>query len=66
MDTKPKTTKQLTAIRIDRADMETLARIAIDSGRSVASCVREAVKEWIRARTRKARKAAAEDTTAPF
>ena len=62
---KPGSKTKLTAVRIDRVDLTALAAIAADGGRSVASCIREAIKEWVRARARKAAKRAA-DTTAPF
>lgn len=51
---KPDSKTKLTAIRIDRVDLDALGPIANDSGRSVASCIREAIKEWIKARARKA------------
>jgi hypothetical protein len=50
---KPGSKTKLTAIRIDRADLDALAPIAESEGRSVASCIRQAIKEWVRARARK-------------
>ena len=64
MDTPKHATKKLTAIRIDQPDLDALGVIAADSGRSVASCIREAIKDWVRARVRKAAKKPAEP--APF
>ena len=57
--------KKLTAIRLDRADLDALERIAADNGRSVASCIREAIKEWLRAGARKAARQA-KDNALPF
>jgi hypothetical protein len=65
MDKPTRVPKQLTAVRIDPADATVLNAIALDTGRSVASCIREAIKEWIRARARKTAKKAA-DTTPLF
>jgi hypothetical protein len=67
---KPGSKTKLTAVRIDRVDLDALGIIAVDTGRSVASCIREAIKDWIRARGRKAAKqskpAPPSDTVAPF
>lgn len=66
MDAPKRATKKLTAIRIDPPDLEALAVIANDTGRSVASCIREAIKDWVRARGRKAaRKAPAAPAAEP-
>jgi len=56
MDAPKRATKKLTAIRIDPPDLEALAVIANDTGRSVASCIREAIKDWVRARGRKVKR----------
>lgn len=55
---KPDSKTKLTAIRIDRADLDALAPIAEAEGRSVASCIRQAIKEWVKVRARKAARAA--------
>jgi hypothetical protein len=56
---KPGSKTKLTAIRIDRVDLDALVPIDESEGRYVASCIRQAIKEWVRARARKAVKKAA-------